>query len=190
MPNVELADDTVARLQTIAIPLTDTFDSVILRLLDSYEASALAKNKVFKAGEPIALIDGGLVMKFDPASPPNLRFTTCSRITVNGKPIPKGLTNWNGFLIEMVRAVYKKVAGPEAMCATMTVANAVVGKREDSGYKFISDVGISIQGQDASAAFKQIYILSAVSGVKFTVAFEWQNNEKAVYAGRRGYLEV
>jgi hypothetical protein len=129
-------------------------------------------------------------MQFNPASPPNLRFTTCSQVTVNGKLIPKVLTNWNGFLIEVVRAVYKQIGDPEAMCSMLWVANSVVGKKEDSGYKFISDIGISIQGQDASAAFKQIYVLSTLSDVKFTVSFEWQNNEKAIYAGRRGYLEI
>ena len=36
----------------------------------------------------------------------------------------------------------------------LVVVNSIVGKKEDEGYRFLPDVGLSVQGQDANAAWK------------------------------------
>lgn len=62
----------------------------------------------------------------------------------------------------------------------MSFANALVGKREDSGSKFIASAGLSLQEAEAEVAFKQAYQLAGADGASFTVEFAWQANERAV----------
>jgi len=185
-PDVSLADVTISRLQKHAQPLTDTFDTVICRLLDHYEASNIDSGK---PGQPIGT-KGTNMMVFDPTMPPQLKFTTCTHITVAGEKLPKQITYWNNLLIAVIEEVHKKGKDVQTIHEMMHVANSVVGKREDSGYKFIPSVGLSVQGAESNAAFKQAYLLATVNKVKFTVQFVWQTNERAAHPGRYGYLQT
>lgn len=189
MPTAELSDATNARLQGIAIPLTDTHDSVISRLLDHWDATKSTQPKIVKLGEPIKTLDDG-TMEFDPANPPPLNFTTCLQIIVNGQTLGKNDTYWNNMMIAVIRELHKKGLDAAAIKAMLQIANAEIGRKEDNGYKFLSDVGLSVQGQDSNAAFRQAHLLAMLSGVKFQVWFKWQDNEKAAHANHRGLLEV
>ncbi|MGZ8363169.1 MAG: T4SS efffector SepA family protein [Caulobacteraceae bacterium] len=186
---INIEDATVARLQKIAVPLADTFDSVINRVLDAYDAAKTAADQPSKVAGLSASIESG-VMKFDAAQPPQLKFTTPTHITVDGKQLPKQITYWNNLLQEVIQAAHKKGHDAAAIKAMMVVANAAVGKKENAGYKYMPEVGLSIQGAEANAAFKEARNLATKNGIKFTVAFEWQNNERAAYPNRQGYIEM
>lgn len=185
-PNVPLAEATIARLQGIAEPLVDTYDSVVNKLLDHYDASSTA---VVKPGKPIGA-DSNKTLIFDPASPPQLKFTTCTHITVGGAPLAKQVTYWNNLLIAVVQHLHDGGMDVKQIHAQMTITNAIIGKKEDSGYKFLSEIGLSVQGADANAAFKQAYQLASKNGINFTVDFVWQDNERAAHPNRAGRLEV
>jgi len=189
MPSVEIADVTSARLQAIATPLVDTYDSVIVRLLDRWDATAPNQPKVFEPGQPVRTEEDG-TMVFDPANPPQLSFTSCIHILINGKALGGGDTNWNSMMLAVIRELHKKGLDAPTIHSMMGIANSEVGVKEVHGYKYLHDVGLSVQGQDSNAAFKQAYHLAIMSGVSFHVLFKWQNKEKAVYPNRKGRLEA
>lgn len=189
MATAEISDATNSRLQAIAIPLVDTHDSVIGRLLDHWEATKSNSPRFVKPGQPINTLGDG-TMQFDPANPPSLAFTSCIQIVISGEQLAKGDTYWNTMMYHMIRTVKKqKNFDSDMIFSMLSIANAEVGIKEDNGYKFLPDVGISVQGQDSNAAFRQAYILAVLNGIKFSVHFNWQNNEKAAYPNLRGYME-
>jgi hypothetical protein len=189
MPNVEITEITSSRLQAIATPLVDTWDTVITRLIDHWDATMVDRPKVVKPGEPIAMGQDGRTMIFDPASPPQLNFTTCLQIVINDQKLTKGETYWNTMMNTMIREAHKQGHDAEAIY-DMLFVNAEIGQKEDNGYKFLADVGISVQGQDSNAAFRQAYQLAKANGISFEVWFKWQDNEKAAHPGHEGILSL
>lgn len=189
MPNAEISDVTSSRLQSIAVPLVDTYDSVIAKLLDHWDATKRQQPKVLKQGEPIKVLDDG-TMEFSPANPPQLSFTSCHQIEVNGALLPKNETYWNNFMIAVIREVHKRGHDAKAIYNMLQIANAAIGEKTENGYKHLASIGLSVQGQDSNAAFKQACQLAVLNGIKFTIFFSWQNNEKAPYPNQRGYMEL
>jgi len=190
MPAIEISDPTNSRLQAVAIPLSDTHDSVIARLLDHWENTKLNLPKPVQQGAPIATLENGM-MQFDPANPPPLTFTTCIQIVIAGEQLSKVDTYWNNMMYQMIRTVKKqKGLDTPAIFSMLSIANAEIGQKEDNGYKFMPDIGLSVQGQDSNAAFRQAYQLAVLAGIKFAVFFNWQNNGKAAYPNQRGYMEL
>ena len=187
MPNVDIADATVSRLQAIAVPLTDTFDTVVNRLLDHWDATTSSQPRLLKPGEPIRTLGDGVTMEFDPANPPNLSFTVFLQVKIEGATLVKAHHYWNYLLHAVIRAAHSKGKDAKAI-HQMLFVNAELGQKEDNGYKFLSDVGISVQGQDSNTAFRQIQQLAAANDIDFELHFAWQNSEKAAYPGQRGYF--
>jgi hypothetical protein len=187
-PNAEISDATNLRLQAIATPLVDTHETVIVRLLDHWEQTKGTQPKVIKPGEPIETLDGGRLL-FSPANPPNLGFTTPKQIMIDGVQLAKNDTYWNSLLNQTIRRVHAKGNDANSILAMLTVANAALGMKNDNGYKFLPDVGLSVQGQDSNAAFRQAYELAVANGIKGGVFFTWQNNAKAAYPNVPGYIE-
>ncbi len=186
--NAALSEKTNARLQAIATPLADTHDTVIARLLDHWEQTKGKYPKVTKPGEPIEILSDGK-MVFDATNLPNLGFTTPKQMIIDGVRLPQSDTYWNSLLNLMIRRVHAKGKDAESILAMLNVANAALGMKNDNGYKFLPDVGLSVQGQDSNAAFRQAYELAIANGIKGSVFFIWQNNEKAVYPNTPGIIE-
>jgi hypothetical protein len=189
MPTAELSDITNSRLQAIAIPLTDTHDSVIARLLDHWDTTKSNQPKVIRPGEPIGTKEDGRTLIFDPAVPPQLNFTSCLQVVVNGKKLTKGESYWNTIMNIMVREVYAKGHNAQSIY-DMLFVNAEVGEKTENGYKFLPEVGLSVQGQDSNAAFRQAYQLAEMHEIPFEIWFAWQNNDKAAHPNRHGVLEL
>lgn len=188
MPQVEISELTAKRLQAIAIPLEDTYDSAFARVLDHYEKSQTTTPQLVNPGEPVKILDGGR-MQFSPANPPSLSFTGVHQVVIGNNQLPAGETNWNGMLLAMIREVHRK-GFDAATINSMLFVNAKVGEMVGNGYKYMPDVGLSIQGQDSNAAFRQAYQLAAFNSIKFTVFFYWQAKQKAAYSGGQGYFEL
>lgn len=62
----------------------------------------------------------------------------------------------------------------------------MTGKKEDNGYKYIDEVGVSIQGQDANNAWKTTYNVIQALKMPVEVIFAWQDNPKAATPGAIG----
>ncbi len=189
MPTADLSDMTSTRLQAIAVPLVDTYDSVIARLLDHWDNTKADKPQVVKPGDPIGTQEDGRTMIFDPAMPPQLNFTTPMQAIINGKKLTKGETYWNTMMNIMIREVYAKGHNAHVI-HDMLFINAYVGKKDDNGYKFLEDVGLSVQGQDSNAAFRQTYQLATLNSIGFEIKFRWQDNEKAAHPNREAVLKL
>jgi hypothetical protein len=65
---------------------------------------------------------------------------------------------------------------------------AKAAKFEEEGYKYQKDLDISVQGQSASDAWKEVERLAKKWRIPVTVEFWWRQNPKAQHPGRTGRL--
>lgn len=173
MPAVELTPTTFARLQKQAEPFIDTPDTIVNRALDALE----------KSQSPASAADA--VAHYDPASPPNLTHTRPKSIELEHKKFPAELTYWNNLLTHLVRRAADMGKTPDEIKKLVAV-NAVVGEKIVNGYKFISEAGISVQGQDADGAWKAIYSLANGLNLPLQVEFYWYDKPEAAQPGGSG----
>lgn len=185
MASADLKDTTVARLQKHAIPLQDTYDSVINRLLDAYEAAQSVQPK--KPGEPLKI--EGNTMHFDPNNAPPLGFTTLTQVVLNGEQFAKADTYWNKVMNRVIIEAAKAGNDADALFKMLTI-NAAIGEKTDNGYTYLPEAGLSVQGQDSNAAFRQAFQLAEALRINLKVYFYWQDNEKAAYPNQRGLFEI
>jgi hypothetical protein len=174
-PQVTLDTSTLERMKQYAEPLVDTLDTVINRGLDAID---MLKANSEKPAERV----------LNPAAPPNLAFTTVKSIVFNGKRFAAAETYWNPLLHAAIRESLKHLT--KEQMRNLLTCNYVTGKKEDQGYKYLDDVGISVQGADANNAWKAIYNILKVIKVPVEVNFVWQDNPKAVSPGGSGRFNV
>jgi hypothetical protein len=103
---------------------------------------------------------------------------------LDGKRFAPAETYWNHLLLAMVRAAKKGRTTAEV--SNLVVCNHVTGKKEDNGYKYLSDVGLSVQGQDANGAWRAIAHLGLALKLPLEVQFSWQDNPKAANPSQSG----
>ena len=105
-PSVELSPNTFTRLQTHAVPLVDSIESVINRLIDFYES---------RDGAPVPVSSAGgyeNVRQFSPSAPPGLTHTKVLAVEFRGKSLERSQANWNGLLNAAVRAAKAAAKSP------------------------------------------------------------------------------
>jgi len=183
MPPVDLSSKTITRLQKHAIPLVDTFDTVIAKLLEAYETGAN-----HKAG-PIIHSGHSTIQVYDPAAPPNLAHTTVKLIKFCGTLFKPADTYWNTLMHAAIRKVAERHMSPEALKGHI-LANCVIGEKDEDGYKYLPEVGLSVQGQDANGAWKTTYHLASAFNLPLEITFRWQDNPKAVAPNVTGSFTV
>lgn len=182
-PSVDLTPVTFTRLQAHAVPLVDTIESVINRLLDAYET---------KSGTPVPPGDSGdtsTARQFNPNTPPDLTHTKLLAIEFDGKPLARGDANWNGLLNAAIRAARAK-AKSTAELKKLVIVNFVEGQKSDEGYRFLSDVGISVQGQDANGAWRGASHVAQQLGCDLKATFIWREKEDAAFPGTMGQFHI
>ena len=102
-----------------------------------------------------------------------------------GKTLERGDASWNGLLNAAILAASAKLKNAERV-KQLIVANCIVGKKEDEAYRYISDAGISVQGQDAIAAWKAAHHIAVQLGCAFDIVFAWRHKEDAAFPGVTG----
>jgi hypothetical protein len=180
-PSIDLTDDLFTRLQKHAVPLVDTPLTVIARALDALEAGDEEPSS--QAASPAG------PRSFNPAAAPNLSHTTPRRAQVADKALPKNQTYWNPIMFAVITEAAKKGVSTEDLLDLLTIPS-VKGKKEDSGYRYLQEAGLSVQGQDANSAWKQTYRIASSVGVPVQVVFVWQDNPKAAMPGATGSFFV
>jgi hypothetical protein len=161
-PPVELSAATFTRLQAHAIPLVDTIESVINRMIDAYEKkdeSAAAHGQ-----------DGRV---FNPDAPPDLTHTKISGVWFCGNQLGRGQDNWNGLLNIAVREA-KARSKSVAEFKRLMLVNFVEGDKQDEGYRPLSGTGISVQGQDANGAWRAACHIAQQLKCQLSVKFAWR----------------
>ena len=173
-----ISPNTIDRLKIYAEPFVDTVDSVVNRLIDAFEANSSGPLKAAPSASSA----------LDAASPPNLAFTTVHNVVLNGVRLPSSESKWNGLMIAAIQQAKKSMTTEEI--DKLVIINHVLGKKTDIGYKYLADVGISVQGQDANHAWKATYEILKELKISAEIEFSWQNNPKASSPGARGKFVV
>ena len=179
---VIIPDALLKKLQSVAIPLVDTPLTVIERGVDALIKVGGA-NVVPSAGISVPNVSA---MPYPADAPPSLTFTRPISISLNGKPVEKEELYWNLFLFKVVAAAATKLKGPQLQQALLV--NFVAGKHEVSGYRFIPEAALSVQGADANAAWKATIHLIKATHMKVDVTFRWDSKEGAANPGQVGRM--
>jgi hypothetical protein len=183
-PTLELSPATFIRLQKHAVPLVDTIESVINRVLDDFET---------KSGAPVEPNDSpeghATVRKFNPNTPPNLTHTKVLAIEFDGKPLARGEANWNGLLYAAIREAKARAKSPTDL-KKFVIVNFVEGEKSNDGYRFLSDIGLSAQGQDANGAWRAACHIAQQLGCELKAIFIWREKEGAAFPGVTGEFHI
>ena len=120
----------------------------------------------------------------NPLSPPSLLHTRC-RGAFGGTSFKK----WNDLVrIAHVQA-YAKAGSLETL---LSVTHAQLRKGDhsgDSGFHFVPEIGLSIQGVDANKAWEYSRRLAQYLMVPLSARVEWRHKEGAAFPGETGLLE-
>jgi hypothetical protein len=125
--------------------------------------------------------------QFSANSPPSLTHTKVLSLKLNGKLLRE--TTWNGLLLEAIRLAKAKARTDNDLRRLVTV-NFVVGKKEDEGYQFFPEIGLSVQGQDADAAWRAAYHIARQLGIPIEAEFAWRMKDGAAHPGVTGRLSA
>ncbi|HZF00437.1 MAG TPA: hypothetical protein VE344_00925 [Methylomirabilota bacterium] len=183
---IEIPEPLLKRLQKDAIPFIDTTPlSVIERWADFYDQYNKQKSElsVPKNGSkhPLTDIPHG-VRQFDPKRPPSLLHTR-----VRGEFDKTSFSNWNDML--RIAHIYTfKEAGSFDELRKITRAQIRKGSYSDEGYKFVPEIGVSIQGVDASHAWEYALRLAIHLKIPLKAEIEWRHNDNAAHPGERGIM--
>lgn len=179
---ITLSDDLFTKLQSIAIPFTDTPESVISRLLDAEidRVNAL-RNDVQAQGN-----GARRNLSLDPDSHPSLTHTKVLSATVDGTVIHK--PNWNR-LLDRVHILARERLGSVEALRRKSDANVREGKYEKDGYHYLPESNISIQGVDSNIAWKHSLGLARALSMPIYIRFEWRDKEGAANPGKMAILE-
>ncbi len=183
-PSVELSPQTFARLQAHAVPLVDSIESVINRVIDYYEA---------KGGAPAPASPGHdgrkNIRQFNPIAPPDLTHTKVLAAELNGKPFEHSQTKWGGLLVAAIREARAKAKSPSDFKRLVTV-NFVERQKDDEGYKFLPDIGVSVQGQDSNSSWRAACHIARQLGCQLQVTFVWREKDGAAFPGVTGQFSI
>lgn len=181
---IEIPEPLLKRLQKHATPFVDTPVSVIERWADFYERHnppPKSDPKSSNGKHDSSEMPNG-VRQFDPKRPPSLLHTR-----VRGEFDSTPFSNWND-LVRIAHAhAFKKAGGFEEL-RKMTRAQIRKGAYSDEGYKFVPEIGVSIQGVDASHAWDYSLRLAIHLKVPVKAEVEWRHNDKAAHPGERGIM--
>ena len=176
---LEIPEGLYKRLQRHAVPFVDTPLSVIEKWADHFEH---AQNGKTASTAELPTSEYG-AKKLDPLHPPDL-FHTRARGTFGSTPF----SNWND-LVRVAHIAAIKKAGSFEELRNVTHAQIDKGQRSDSGYKFVSEIGISVQGVDANHAWRYASRLAKYLQQPLRAVVEWRHNPKAAHPGSTGILE-
>lgn len=181
MPVVRINDATFSDLKTISTWLgTKTPSETIDRIVkDAMESLDLAREDEADA-TPVA---NGSVITFE--TTPGLSFTKPISAKINEKSQPN--PRWSTLLLNMIEQVKAKgFEGERLVCELGVPAKAI--RFDEEGFTFYPSLGISVQGQSAADAWKEIDRLAKKWRIPVAVEFMWRQNPKAQYPGKTGVL--
>ncbi len=183
MPQIQISDSTMQKLQELAIPLEDTFDTLLDRLVDAAQRGVPypKRNTSTKVCEPLLAQDNEPT-DIDTIRQIDLKFTRIINAEFAGiKLLPP---NWN----ELHRLAHKEVLkrlGNFEKLQESTNANIKKGRYQEKGYIYIKSANISIQGVDAIVSWRNCVQLAEAINQSVVVEVEWKNEPKAAYPGRK-----
>jgi len=183
MPVIRLSDATFSELKTIATWLSASTPSEAIDQLVREKLHQLGLERD-TADEP-ELGSKHEVMKFDKA--PGLSFTRITSAKIRGVPVKKA--NWANLLLEMIASVKSKgLSGAKLVSELQVPAKST--QYTDNGYTYHHELGISVQGQSAQDAWKEVERIANKWTIPVEVEFEWKQNKKAQHPGHSALLRA
>lgn len=184
---IEIPEPLLKRLQKHATPFVDTPVSVIERWADFFEQHNslnpnLNGNSKSTNSKHVPMEISHDVRRFDPKRPPSLLHTR-----VRGEFSSTSFSNWND-LVRIAHVHAFKAAGGFDELRKMTRAQVRKGAYSDEGYRFVPEIGVSIQGVDAGHAWEYALRLAIHLKLPLKAEIEWRHNDKAAHPGERGTL--
>jgi hypothetical protein len=180
---LEIPDTLFVRIKQNAIPFVDlTPVSVLERWADHFEKQQSQEG--VRPSAPSAEPSGPVGKKFSPLNPPDLMHTRCQ-----GTFGSMSFRKWNDLVRVAHAQAFKQTKSFEAL---LSVTHAQIRKGDhsgDSGYHYVPEIDISIQGVDANHAWLYSLRLAQYLKVPLIARIEWRYNEKAAFAGEMGVIE-
>jgi hypothetical protein len=149
----------------------ETFERVVTEMMDQLGLERDDEVETAPASEG--------VMKFTTA--PGLSFTRVLFATVAAFPVDK--PNWANTLIAVIRFVQQSGCEGEELVLELQVP-ARDGVYDEEGFRYHPELRISIQGQSATDAWREIHRLAQKWKIPVTVRFQWRDNPKAQHPGK------
>jgi len=182
MPVVRINDATFADLKTVSTwygtkTPGETIDQIVREAMEQLGMEREGELE----GAAATNSDGA--MEFETA--PGLAFTKPLSVSVNGKAIQS--PRWSDILLMMIAQIKAKgFTGAKLVRELHVPTRAELYEQE--GYRYHAKLGISVQGQSASDAWKEVNRLANKWKIPVKVEFTWRHNPKAQYPGRVGLL--
>lgn len=182
MPVIRVNDATFADLSTLKTWFgtktpSETIDRVVKVAMEQLGMEHDAEP------ETAVTITSEGAMEFDVA--PGLSFTKPLSASIDGKRVLN--PRWSSILVAVITRVMAKGHEGRKLVEQLEVS-AKAERYEEEGFKYYPELGISVQGQSASDAWKEIDRLARASGIVVKVEFWWRRNAKALYPGKIGIL--
>lgn len=153
--------------------------------IDRIVRNAMDELGIERDDEPEAVSGKSATGAMEFASAPGLTFTKPLAASVKGKSIQS--PKWRSILLAMIAEVKAKGLEGEKLVRELNIPTKAE-RYEDEGFTYDPEVGISIQGQSAADAWKEVDRLARKWRIPVTVEFVWRQNTKAQYPGRTGVL--
>lgn len=180
MPVVRLNDATFVDLKSISTWIgTKTPSETIVQLVREKMTALDLERDV----EPEAQEGSGEHMIFDKT--PGLSFTKVLSANVDGKALRK--PNWAAILLAAIGALRGKGLSSQHLVKELQVP-AKSSSYEEDGFRHHADLGISVQGQSAQDAWREVSRIANKHHIPVEITFQWRENDKAQHPGRTGVL--
>jgi len=183
MPVVRVNDATFADLSTLKTWFGTTTPSETIDTIVRQAMEQLGMERDVEI-EPSIATAVNQVMQF--VSAPGLTFTKLLSASIAGKALQS--LRWSALLLSTVTQLKAKGLEGDRLVAELRVP-ARSGRYEEEGYKYYADLGISVQGQSAADAWKEIDRIAKKWNIPVSVEFRWRENPKAQHPGRTGRLK-
>ena len=181
MPDITIEQTTFARLQSHALPLVDTVDTVVKRALDALDASEGRGSG--KAGKSLMQVDH----EVDLRRLPDVTHTKLLAARVDREEIEK--PNWNRILDRVVVLAMQNVGSFDQL-NRMCPVNMVSGQKTVEGYHYLSEIDVSVQGLSAKEACGALVEIARRSGTDLEITFLWRDKDGAAHPGDTGRLTM
>lgn len=125
----------------------------------------------------------------NPAAPPSLTHSHLLSASLDGIILTKADTTWNNLMNAVIREAARRGMKPAELHKMLRVHTSI-GVRVGTGFKYLQDAGLSVQGQDANSAWRQTYDLALLMGLSLEVEFAWPDTPKAAMPNVIGHFSV
>ncbi len=185
MPVIRISDATFVDLKSISTWLGTDTPSKTIESLVREKMDALDLERDLDEEETEIVASEGEATVFERT--PGLTFTRILSAKLDGESLSK--PKWAGLLIDMAKHVKAKGFVAERLATELQIPTKS-DAYEEEGYRFYPELGISIQGQSAQDAWREISRLADKHRIPVEVEFQWRENEKAQHPGVVGIIRA